>query len=180
MSSKRRTVRKPNLQPPVEERALDAEVQARIATAYARAAENDLVAIALRIPRSLVEYLDRHVDRHNHIDPRRKYRKQDAGFEMFVRFYGEHPLPPLEDAMAFLKKSGIITVELRDISNEGRMFLNCAFIEPDLSVIKTITYPSDKEQRSPVITGDLQRYNGRHGTLQREGVARYNGRHGTL
>ena len=78
------------------------------------------------------------------------------------------------DAMSFLKKSGVITVELRDISKEGRMFFNCAFIEPVISVLKTMTYPSDSEQRSPVVTGDPSRYNVTPMTLQRDKPSRSN------
>ena len=55
-----------------------------------------------------------------------------------------------------------------DAEVQARMFLNCAFIEPLLSVIKTMTYPSDSEQRSPVITGRPSRYNGTPMTLQRD------------
>ena len=72
------------------------EVRTRIESALFHAKDDDLISITMHIPRSLTEYVDRYVDRLNHIDPRRKYRKQDAGFEMFTRFYGEHLLPPLD------------------------------------------------------------------------------------
>lgn len=64
-------------------------------------------------------------------------------------------LRQVEDAMAFLKGNGLVTVETRAVVTEFGTFPNCAFIEPVYAAIKTITFPS------PEKTGDRPRKNGR-------------------
>lgn len=106
----------------------------------------------------------------------KSYRKWGDGFGFTLR--------QVEDAVVFLKASGLITVERRKIVTEVGTFPNCAFVEPVFEAIRDLTYPPDEKkedaQRSPVITGDVARYNGRPSPVPGGDVSRYNARHGTL
>ncbi len=91
----------------------------------------------------------------------KNYRKWGDGFGLTLR--------QVEDAMAFLKAAGVITVERRNIVTEAGTFPNCAFIEPVFDIIQAITYPPNEKKeekkedlkRSPVVTGDPSRSKGR-------------------
>lgn len=106
----------------------------------------------------------------------KSYRKWGDGFGFTLR--------QVEDAMVFLKASGLITVERRKIVTEVGTFPNCAFIEPVFEAIRDLTYPPDEKaeeaQRSPVETGDMARSNGRPSPVSTGDISRSNARHGTL
>ena len=75
----------------------------RLAFALDRTAADELVVVTVRVSASLNHYMDEYVARRRSIDPKSKYRKQDAVAEAFAEFYADHPLPPLpEDERALL------------------------------------------------------------------------------
>ncbi|MEI6502930.1 MAG: hypothetical protein WCP21_18120 [Armatimonadota bacterium] len=75
----------------------------RLAFALDRTAADELVVVTVRVSASLNHYMDEYVARRHSIDPKSKYRKQDAVAEAFAEFYAGHPLPPLpEDERALL------------------------------------------------------------------------------
>lgn len=99
----------------------------------------------------------------------KNYEKWGAGFGLTKR--------QVEDAMAFLKIAGLVTVETRSVVTEYGRFPNCAFIEPVVEAVHAITFPS------PDKTGDTSRPNGRYVPLkgeaspaQRGGASRSNGK----
>ncbi len=72
-----------------------ADRETRMETALRRAAEDEIAVVTVRISTRLNQYMDEYVTRINRIDPKRRYRKQDAIAEAFAAFYAEHPLPAL-------------------------------------------------------------------------------------
>jgi hypothetical protein len=66
----------------------------RYATALRRAAEDEVAVVTVRVSAALNRYMDDYTARINRLDPRRKYRKQDAVMEAFAAFYADHPMPP--------------------------------------------------------------------------------------
>ena len=76
----------------------------------------------------------------------KNYEKWGAGFGLTKR--------QVEDAMAYLKAKGLVTVEVRAVVSEYGTFPNCAFIEPVFDAIQEMTFPS------PEKTGDRPRKNG--------------------
>ena len=85
-------------------------------------------------------------------------------------------LRQVEDAVAFLKRNGLITVEVRAVTTDRGTMPRCAFIEPVYEAIRAITFPS------PEKTGDKPPKNGRSVPKKREmppaktgGKARKNG-----
>ena len=105
----------------------------------------------------------------------KNYRKWGEGFGFTLR--------QVEDAVAFLKATGAVTVERRNVVTEIGTFPNCAFIEPVFEAIKEITYPPDEkktqEKASPVLTGDASRSIGRTSPVPARGPSRSSGRDGT-
>lgn len=86
-------------------------------------------------------------------------------------------LRQVEDAMAFLKRNGLLAVETRSVVTEFGTFPNCAFIEPVYAAIKEITFPrpdktGDRPQKNgriaPDKTGEPWQKNGRSGPEKRE------------
>lgn len=67
----------------------------RIAFALDRAASDELTVVTVRIPAILNHYLDEYVARRRSVNPKSKYRKQDAIAEAFAAFYADHPLPAI-------------------------------------------------------------------------------------
>jgi hypothetical protein len=57
-------------------------------------AEDEVGVVTVRVSNRLNEYMDRYVERINRLNPKRKYRKQDAVAEAFAAFFADHPLPP--------------------------------------------------------------------------------------
>jgi hypothetical protein len=66
----------------------------RLAFARERAASDEISVVTVRVPAVLNRYMDDYVARINRLEPKRKYRKQDAVLEAFAAFYADHPLPP--------------------------------------------------------------------------------------
>jgi hypothetical protein len=66
----------------------------RLARALAMTAEDEVGVVTVRVSNRLNEYMDRYVERINRLNPKRKYRKQDAVAEAFAAFFADHPLPP--------------------------------------------------------------------------------------
>jgi hypothetical protein len=66
----------------------------RLAVAIQLVQEDEPGVVTIRVSPRLNAYLDRYVQRVNQIDPRRRYRKQDAVAEAFAAFYADHPMPP--------------------------------------------------------------------------------------
>lgn len=105
----------------------------------------------------------------------KNYEKWGAGFGLTKR--------QVEDAMAFLKAKGLVTVEVRVVVSEYGTFPNCAFIEPVFDAIQEMTFPSPektgdrsrknganvpkKRGTSPEKTGEPSLKNGRYGTEKR-------------
>lgn len=113
----------------------------------------------------------------------KNYRKWGDGFGFTLR--------QVEDAMAFLKASGVITVERRNVVTEMGTFPNCAFIEPVFTAIQEITYPPDEKEnrekmspindkRSPVKKGDPSRCSGRTSPVSSQSPSRSSAKDGTL
>lgn len=69
---------------------------ARLAFALDRAASDEIAVVTVRVPAVLNRYMDDYVARVNRVEPKRKYRKQDAVLEAFAAFYADHPLPPVD------------------------------------------------------------------------------------
>lgn len=65
----------------------------RLASALERAGHDELAVVTVRAPASLNRYMDGFVARMNRLDPKQKYRKQDAIAEAFAAFYADHPMP---------------------------------------------------------------------------------------
>ena len=105
----------------------------------------------------------------------KNYRKWGDGFGFTLR--------QVEDAMAFLKAAGLITVERRNVVTELGTFPNCAFIEPVFAKIQEITYPPEEKaaagKRSPVETGDTSRSGGRTSPVSTQSPSRSSAKHGT-
>lgn len=57
-------------------------------------AQDELSVVTIRVSSKLNEYMDRYVERRNRLQPRQRYRKQDAVAEAFAAFFADHPLPP--------------------------------------------------------------------------------------
>jgi hypothetical protein len=70
------------------------EREQRFERALATAQADDIAVVTVRVSGKLNKYLDDYVDRINRIDPKRKYRKQDAIAEAFAAFYADHVMPP--------------------------------------------------------------------------------------
>ena len=66
----------------------------RLAQAMQLAQEEEPVVVTIRVSPRLNAYIDRYVQRINQIEPKRRYRKQDAVAEAFAAFYADHPMPP--------------------------------------------------------------------------------------
>jgi hypothetical protein len=58
------------------------------------AQDDETAVVTVRTPARLNEYMDRYVERVNRLNPKRKYRKQDAVTEAFAAFFADHPMPP--------------------------------------------------------------------------------------
>jgi type IV secretory pathway VirB10-like protein len=70
------------------------ERTARMEKAQRLAADDEIAVVTIRVSTKLNEYVDRYVERLNRINPKGKYRKQDAIAEAFAAFYADHPMPP--------------------------------------------------------------------------------------
>jgi hypothetical protein len=70
------------------------EREERLAKALQIAEEDEIAVVTVRVSAKLNKYLDDYVDRINRIEPKRKYRKQDAIAEAFAAFYADHIMPP--------------------------------------------------------------------------------------
>jgi hypothetical protein len=110
----------------------------------------------------------------------KNYRKWGAGFGFTLR--------QVEDAMAFLKKSGIVDVERKTIATNFNVLPNCAFIEPNIDLLEIISSPVKSEKQASAsgvavrhgATGEVSRYNGRPAPDQespviKQTISRYNG-----
>ena len=75
--------------------APNSERDARLETALQRAENDEIAVVTVRVSVRLNKYMDEYVARTNRLDPKRKYRKQDAVAEAFAAFYADHPLPHL-------------------------------------------------------------------------------------
>ena len=49
----------------------------------------------------------------------------------------------VEDAMAFLREKGLVTVETRAVATAVGIIPNCAFIEPVFDKLRLVTHPPD-------------------------------------
>jgi hypothetical protein len=78
----------------VETSSVSSEREERVDKALTLAAEDEIVVVTVRVSARLNEYMDRYVERVNRVNPRRKYRKQDAVAEAFAAFFADHPMPP--------------------------------------------------------------------------------------
>jgi hypothetical protein len=74
----------------------------RVEFALERAASDEMTVITVRIPLCLNHYVDEYVARRRSLDPKSKYRKQDAIAEAFAGFYADHPLPAVSSDQAML------------------------------------------------------------------------------
>jgi len=72
--------------------SLDERAQ-RLHHALLQAERSEMAVVTVRIPASLNRYMDAYTARINRVDPKRKYRKQDAVLYAFARFYADHPMP---------------------------------------------------------------------------------------
>ena len=79
--------------PPASPPPAELAPQDRLAFALGRAATDDLIVVTVRVSASLNHYMDEYVARRRSIDPKSKYRKQDAVAKAFAEFYAAHPLP---------------------------------------------------------------------------------------
>lgn len=70
------------------------EREERLAQAMQLAQEEEPAVVTIRVSPRLNAYIDRYVQRINQIEPKRRYRKQDAVAEAFAAFYADHPMPP--------------------------------------------------------------------------------------
>lgn len=66
----------------------------RLNKALQMAADDEINVVTIRVSTRLNEYMDRYVERVNRVNPKRRYRKQDAVAEAFAAFFADHPLPP--------------------------------------------------------------------------------------
>lgn len=71
--------------------------EARLETALKKAQEDEIAVVTVRVSARLNQYMDEYVARINRLDPKRRYRKQDAIAEAFAAFYADHPLPTLPE-----------------------------------------------------------------------------------
>jgi len=71
--------------------------QKRLDFALERTATDDMTVVTVRISASLNHYMDEYVARMRSLNPKSKYRKQDAVAEAFAAFYADHPLPALPE-----------------------------------------------------------------------------------
>jgi hypothetical protein len=69
--------------------------QERLGFALDRTATDEMTVVTVRISASLNHYMDEYVARMRSLNPKSKYRKQDAVAEAFAAFYADHPLPTL-------------------------------------------------------------------------------------
>lgn len=67
----------------------------RLNFALDRTATDEMTVVTVRVSVSLNHYMDEYVARRRSLDPKSKYRKQDAVAEAFAAFYAAHPLPSL-------------------------------------------------------------------------------------
>lgn len=67
----------------------------RLAFALDRAAGDEVTVVTVRISSVLNHYVDEYVARQRSLEPKSKYRKQDAVAEAFAAFYADHPLPEI-------------------------------------------------------------------------------------
>jgi len=70
------------------------ERTARFGRAMQLADDDEIAVVTVRTSARLNEYMDRYVERVNRVNPKRKYRKQDAVMEAFAAFFADHPMPP--------------------------------------------------------------------------------------
>ena len=66
----------------------------RLAHALQMGEADEVSVVTVRVSTRLNEYMDRYVQRVNQVNPKRKYRKQDAILEAFAAFFADHILPP--------------------------------------------------------------------------------------
>lgn len=66
----------------------------RVTNALQMGEEDEMSVVTVRVSTRLNEYMDRYVQRINQVNPKRKYRKQDAILEAFAAFFADHILPP--------------------------------------------------------------------------------------
>lgn len=66
----------------------------RLEKAMQIAKGDELDVATIRVSAKLHAYLERYVERINRINPKAKYRKQDAIEAAFAAFYADHPMPP--------------------------------------------------------------------------------------
>ena len=73
----------------------------RLQFALNHTANDELTVVTIRVSASLNHYMDQYVARLRSVDPKSKYRKQDAVAEAFAAFYADHLLPalPSDDEM---------------------------------------------------------------------------------
>lgn len=93
-----RSAAKPTSPPPA-----DGSREERLATALDRATNDEMTTVTVRISITLNHYMDEYVARRRSLDPKSKYRKQDAVEEAFAAFYADHPLPPLPPDESLLR-----------------------------------------------------------------------------
>jgi hypothetical protein len=55
---------------------------------------DELDVATIRVSAKLHAYLERYVERINRLNPKGRYRKQDAIEAAFAAFYADHPMPP--------------------------------------------------------------------------------------
>ncbi len=80
---------------PAKEPALRSdEREERLRKALQIASGDELDVATIRVSAKLHAYLERYVERINRINPKAKYRKQDAITAAFAAFYADHPMPP--------------------------------------------------------------------------------------
>jgi hypothetical protein len=66
----------------------------RLEKAMQIAQGDELDVATIRVSAKLHAYLERYVERINRLNPKGRYRKQDAIEAAFAAFYADHPMPP--------------------------------------------------------------------------------------
>lgn len=84
----------PEAATPAKRQPETADRQDRYARALGQVEEDEIAVVTVRVSGRLNEYMDRYVERMNRLQPKRRYRKQDAVAEAFAAFYADHPMPP--------------------------------------------------------------------------------------
>lgn len=69
------------------------EREDRFSFAMSRGSADEVAVVTVRVSAALNRYMDDYTARVNRLDPKRKYRKQDAVLEAFAAFYADHPMP---------------------------------------------------------------------------------------